>query len=76
MASRAGRADARPVTMASQSLHEPDRRPPRGAVRLASEQRERADGGDEQRGLHEQRNAQEPAAGHQIEQHALQGQQS
>ena len=55
---------------------EPDRRPPCGAPRLSCEERKRADDGNEQRCLHKKRNAQEPAAGHEVEQHALQGEES
>jgi hypothetical protein len=54
---------------------EPEGRPPGGTVRLASEKRKRADGGNEQGALDEEGDAEKPASGDEIEQYALQGQQ-
>src|ERR1017187_3640580 len=55
-------------------LEEPQRGPPCGMSRLAPYQRKRADGGNEQRGLHEEGDAQKPASRHEVEQYALHGQ--
>ena len=55
---------------------EPYRRPPGGASRLTCEERKGADDRNEKRCLYKERCTQEPAAGHEVEQHALQGQES
>ena len=65
----------RPVTMASHSRTNQTGGHHGRPGRLPADERQRAHGDDEKRRLHQERDAQEPAARHEIEKQSLDGQQ-